>query len=123
MQWLIKDIEEKAQENKFFRQVLLSGKNTQVVIMSILPGEDIGMETHVTADQVLYFVEGKGKASVGGEEVDIEEGDIVLVPSGTPHNFMNTGEEDLKIITTYSPPHHPQGTIHQTKEEAMKAEY
>lgn len=123
MQWLIKNIAEKAKENADFRQVLLSGKNTQIVIMSIPQGEDIGMETHEDADQVLYFVEGKGKAVVGGEEADITEGDIVLVPAGTAHNFMNTGMEDLKIITTYSPPHHPQGTIHKTKEEAMKAGY
>lgn len=123
MQWLIKDIEEKAEENKFFRQVLISGKNTQVVIMNILTGEDIGMETHPDSDQVLYFVEGKGKASVGGEEVDIEKGDIVLVPAGTPHNFMNIADTDLKIITTYSPPHHPQGTVHESKADAEKAGY
>lgn len=123
MQWLIKDIAGKAKENTDFRQVLLSAQHTQVVIMSIPPGEEIGMETHEKEDQVLYFVKGTGKAKLGGEEVEIEAGDVVLVPSGTPHNFINTGEEALKIITAYSPPHHPQGTIHKTKAEAMDAEY
>lgn len=115
MQWLIKNIAGRALENTDFRQVLLSGQHTQIVIMNILPGEEIGLETHEESDQVLYFLSGKGKAVVGGEEVEIETGDIVLVPAGTPHNFINTGEEDLKIITTYSPPHHAQGIIQKTK--------
>lgn len=121
---LIKDINGQALANTYFRQVLENGQHTQVVIMSIAPGEDIGMETHADSDQVLYFLEGEGEAVLNGEEADIKAGDLVLVNAGTEHNFMNTSEEkDLKIITTYSPPHHPAGTVHKTKEEAGKAEY
>ena len=81
------------------------------------------METHPDNDQVLYFVDGEGKAILSGEEAVIKKGDLVLVKAGTEHNFINTGDEDLKIITTYSPPHHPAGTIHKTKEEASQASY
>lgn len=120
---IIKDIKGKAKENTFFRQVLETGGHTQVVIMSIPSGGEIGMEVHEKEDQVLYFVEGEGAAVLNGEESMVKEGDLVLVRAGTEHNFMNMGDEDLKIITTYSPPHHPEGTIHETKEEADKAEY
>ena len=124
MKGLIKNIKGRAKENTYFRQVLENGKHTQVVIMSIAPGEDIGMETHPDNDQVLYFVEGTGKAVLNGEEADIEKGDLVLVNAGTEHNFMNTSDnEDLKIITTYSPPHHPAGTVHESKADAEKANY
>lgn len=123
MQGFIKDIKGKAKENTYFRQVLETGEHTQVVIMSIPSQGEIGMEVHEKEDQVLYFVEGKGKAILNNEESEIEEGDIVLVRSGTQHNFINTSEEDLKIITTYSPPHHPDKTIHKTKEEADNAGY
>ena len=123
MKGLVKDIKGQALSNTYFRQVLENGKHTQIVIMSIAPGEDIGMETHPDNDQVLYFVAGQGKVILNGEEADIEKGDLVLVNAGTEHNFINTGEEDLKIITTYSPPHHPAGTVHKTKEEADGAGY
>ncbi len=120
MKGLIKDIKEKAKENTYFRQVLETGEHTQIVIMSIPPSGEIGMEVHEENDQVLYFVEGEGKAILNDEEETIQKGDIVLVRAGTNHNFINTGQDDLKIITTYSPPHHPEGTIHKTKEEAEK---
>ena len=123
MKGFIKDITGQAMANTYFRQVLENGTHTQVVIMSIPPAGEIGMETHPDNDQVLYFVSGKGKAILNGEEAEIGAGDLVLVNAGTEHNFMNTGDEDLKIITTYSPPHHPAGTIHRTKEEAGGAGY
>ena len=123
MKGLIKGIASKARENTYFRQVLETGANTQVVIMSIPPGGEIGEEVHDKEDQVLYFVAGEGEVILEGEAQPIEEGDIVLVNKGTKHNFKNTGLEDLKIITTYSPPHHPTGTVHKTKEEADKAGY
>lgn len=119
----IHDIREKAKENTYFRQVLSTGEHTQVVVMSILPKEEIGEEVHTDNDQVLYFVEGTGNAVIEGEEKPFSENDIFLVKAGTRHNFINTGEKDLKIITAYSPPHHPDGTIHKTKEEASKADY
>lgn len=123
MDGLVKDITGKAKENTYFRQVLETGGHTQVVIMSIPSGGEIGMETHTDSDQVLYFIVGEGVAVLNGEESEVKTGDLVLVRAGTEHNFMNTGMEDLKIITTYSPPHHPEGTVHQTKEEADQAGY
>ncbi len=123
MQAFIHDIKEKAKENTNFRQVLATSEHTQVVVMSIPPGEDIGEEVHSSNDQVLYFVEGQGKAILEGEERTFGENDIFLVKSGTKHNFINTGPKDLKIITAYSPPHHPDGTIHKTKSEAEKTDY
>lgn len=123
MQGYIHDIKDQALDNDNFRKVLETGKNTQVVLMSIPPGGEIGEEVHEDTDQVLYFVNGSGKAVLNGEEKEIAKDDIVLVNMGTKHNFINTGVEDLKIITAYSPPHHPEGTVHKTKEEADKAEY
>jgi len=123
MKGLVKAIKQRALDNTYFRQVLETGANTQIVIMSIPPGGEIGEEVHDKEDQVLYFVAGSGEAILEGETQSIEEGDIVLVHKGTRHNFKNTGLEDLKIITTYSPPHHPEGTVHKTKEEADKAGY
>ncbi len=123
MQGFIKDIPKKAKQNTDFRQVLETGKHTQIVIMNIPPGTDIGEETHPDNDQVLFLVQGQGKVVLNGEEQTYNQGDIVLVNAGTKHNFINTGVEDLKIITTYSPPHHPAGTIHKTKADAQKSSY
>ncbi|HBL52173.1 MAG: hypothetical protein A3D24_00440 [Candidatus Blackburnbacteria bacterium RIFCSPHIGHO2_02_FULL_39_13] len=120
---IVNNIDQKVRENTDFRQVLETGANTQVVIMSIPQNGEIGEEVHADNDQVLHLVEGLGKVVLNGEEQPWEKGDLVLVPAGTKHNFINTGSQDLKIITTYSPPHHPQGTIHKTKEEAEKANY
>ncbi len=123
MKGLISDISGKALTNDFFRQVLETGEHTQVVIMSIPAGGDIGMEVHKDNDQVLFLLEGSGKVVLNGEEAAYNAGDLVLVRAGTEHNFVNTGDKPLKIITTYSPPHHPAGTVHKTKEEAEKADY
>ncbi|MCL4416588.1 MAG: cupin domain-containing protein [Actinobacteria bacterium] len=123
MTGLIKDILNKAKENTYFRQVLETGSHTQVVIMSIPPQGEIGEEVHPDNDQVLFLVSGAGKVVLEDEEQPYTEGDLVLVRAGTKHNFINTGSEDLKIITTYSPPHHPSGTIHKTKAEADNAGY
>ncbi len=112
---MINDIVSKAKANTDFRQVLENGTHTQIVIMSIPVGGDIGEEIHTDNDQVLFLVEGEGKVILNGIESPYKTGDIVLVPAGTKHNFINTGSTDLKIITTYSPPHHPPGTIHHTK--------
>jgi len=119
----IQNIEQKAKENSFFRQVLETGEHTQIVIMSIPPNSDIGMETHQDNDQVLYLVDGEGKVILNGQEEPFKKGDIVLVRAGTEHNFETVGTTPMKIITTYSPPHHPDGTVHKTKEEAEAAEY
>lgn len=123
MKGYVQNIVKRARENKYFREVLESGKNTQIVVMNISAGDEIGKETHTDNDQVLYMVDGEGKAILDGEEQIFEAGDIFLVNAGTEHNFINTGKSNLKIITTYSPPHHPPGTIHKTKKEAELAEY
>jgi len=116
-------IVQKSQDNNYFREVLANGEHTQLVVMSIEVGSEIGEEVHDKEDQILFFTEGEGKAQVGGETQSVEAGDCVLVPAGTVHNFLNTGEVPLKLFTTYSPPHHPAGTIHQTKADAEAAEY
>ncbi len=116
-----KHIEQLALENENFRKVLFTNKHSQVVLMSIKPGEDIGLEVH-QVDQILVFVQGTGIALVNGEEKQISAGDLVDVPSGTQHNFTNTGSEDLKLYTVYAPAEHADGTVHKTRAEAVEAE-
>ena len=118
----LKDLEKTAKENTTFRTVVASSQHTQVVVMDIKPGEDIGKETHTDNDQVLYLVSGRGTVYLDGQESEFNPGDCVLVPAGTEHNFTTVGDESMKIITTYSPPHHPEGTVHATKAEAEAAE-
>lgn len=117
----IKNILQQAKDNQYFRQVLETGKNTQVVIMSIPPGGEIGEEVHPDNDQVLYLADGAGQVVLEGQPADFNSGDLVLVPAGTKHNFVTKGDAPMKIITTYSPPHHPDGTVHKTKAEADAA--
>lgn len=119
---LYSNIAELAKQNSNFRKVLFTSAHSQVVLMSLLPEEEIGMETHPDNDQILYFVAGSGKAIVNGEEHMFGAGDIVEVPAGAEHNFINTGSEDIKLFTVYAPAHHPDGTVHATKEDAMAAE-
>ncbi len=123
MNGIISGIKDKAIQNTFFREVLASGKHTQVVIMSIPISGEIGEETHPDNDQILYCVDRVGVVVLNHQQSPFVAGDLVLVHAGTLHNFINTGTTDLKIITFYSPPHHPEGTIHKTKGEADKAGY
>lgn len=118
----IVDIFQKAKDNDYFRRVLETGPHTQVVIMSIPPGGEIGEETHSDNDQVLHLVAGAGQVMLNGETADFNAGDLVLVPAGTRHNFTAGPDTPMKIVTTYSPPHHPDGTVHRTKAEADAAE-
>ncbi len=118
-----KNIVELAKQNDNFRQVVNTGKHSQVVLMSLLPGEDIGEEIHETVDQVLVFVEGNGEAVIEGEASPLKEGDLVFVDAGTKHNFKNTGSAALKLYTIYSPANHPADRAQKTKVEAMKEEY
>lgn len=117
----ISNIRQQALDNTYFRRVLATSDHTQIVIMHIPPGGEIGEETHTENDQVLYLVSGEGTVYLNGETSDYKEGDIVLVPAGTKHNFVASGQRPLKIITTYSPPHHPDGTVHRTKAKADTA--
>ena len=112
------NIKQLAKENTNYRKVLYTGKNCQIVLMSIPAGGDIGMETHVSTDQLLFFVEGEGKAMLDGQEQHVNKHDVFFVPAGTEHNFINTGREDLKLYTIYGPPNHPDGIVEKTKQEA-----
>lgn len=114
----INNILQQAKDNQYFRQVLQTGPHTQVVIMSIPPGGEIGEEVHPDNDQVLYLVDGAGQVVLEGQAAGFNNGDLVLVPAGTKHNFISKPGSTMKIITTYSPPHHPDGTVHKTKAEA-----
>jgi mannose-6-phosphate isomerase-like protein (cupin superfamily) len=112
------DIVAATKANSFFRQVLSTGPNAQVVVMSIPPGGEIGEETHAHVDQVLAFVQGEGVAILDGEESAVGPNRLVHVPAGTRHNFVNSGSGDLRLYTVYAPPQHAPGTIHRTKAEA-----
>jgi mannose-6-phosphate isomerase-like protein (cupin superfamily) len=112
---------EAARQNENFRQVLETGPHAQLVVMTLQPGEEIGEEMH-QGDQILFFVDGSGEAILQGESSPVGPGDYTFVPAGTLHNFVNTGGEKLRILTTYAPPEHPHGTVHRTKAEADAAE-
>lgn len=117
------NIEDEVVKNENFRKVLFTGKHSQLVVMTLKPNEDIGMEVHDTVDQFFRFEEGKGKVIIDGDEFEVGEDDVVIVPSGSQHNIINTSEtEVLRLYTIYSPPNHPEGTIHPTKADAMAAE-
>lgn len=105
-------------ENENFRRVLYTGKKSQLVVMSIPPGGEIGQETHLYTEQTLFFLSGTGEAVLDGKKFPIGPGDVVVVVPGTEHNFWNTGKTDLKIYTTYAPPNHLDGRIHKTKADA-----
>jgi mannose-6-phosphate isomerase-like protein (cupin superfamily) len=112
-----KNIMAAAIANTNFRQVLFTNQHSQVVLMSILPGEDIGTEIH-HVDQILVFAQGSGKAILNGEEHSLNAGDLFVVPAGVEHNFINTGTEHVKLFTIYAPAEHKDGTVHATKAEA-----
>ncbi|MFS8130396.1 MAG: cupin domain-containing protein, partial [Candidatus Dojkabacteria bacterium] len=99
--------------------VLFTGDKSQLVVMDIKPGEDIGEEIHPHTEQTLYLLSGEGKSVLDGVETPFKTGDVVVVTPGTKHNFVNTGTESLKIFTTYSPPNHIDGRIHKTKQDAI----
>lgn len=111
------NIEQLTRENRYFRKVLYTGNYSQLVIMDIKPGEDIGEETH-RVEQTLFNLQGTGKAVLDGVESDFNPGDVVVVAPGTKHNFINTGNESLKIYTVYAPANHLDDRVHQTKEDA-----
>lgn len=117
------DIEKETLENNYFRKVLYTGNHSQLVLMTVAPNEEIGMEVHPDNDQFFRFESGVGKAILNGEEVEFKANDVLVVPSGTNHNIINTSStEPLKLYTIYSPAHHPVGTIHPTKQDAIAAE-
>lgn len=117
MKGYVANIEEAALANDYFREVLYTDERLQLVVMTLKPGEDIGMEVH-HLDQFLRIEAGEGKAILDGEEHSIKDGFAVIVPSGTNHNIINTGSSPMKIYTLYAPPNHKHGTIHKTKADA-----
>ena len=114
----VANIETVTLENTNFRTVLYTGAHSQLVLMSLKPGEDIGMEVHDNVDQFFRFEQGTAKVIINGEEQEVTSEWAVIVPAGAKHNVINTGDVDLKLYTVYSPANHPDGTIHVTKEEA-----
>lgn len=113
------NIEKDTLENDNFRQVLYTSKHSQLVLMSLKPKEEIGMEIHNENDQFFRFEKGEGKCVIDGNEYDLSDGSVIVVPAGAEHNVINTSEtEDLKLYTIYSPAHHKDGIVRATKEEA-----
>ncbi|MCL5257469.1 MAG: cupin domain-containing protein [Chloroflexi bacterium] len=114
------NIEEKTLANDYFREVLFTAPHSQLVVMSLKPGEDIGTETHADVDQFLRIESGEGKTVLNGQEQAIRDGSAIVVPAGTEHNIINTSStRPMKIYTIYSPPEHRHGVIHKTKAEAQ----
>ena len=117
MKGFVKDIERLAVENDEFRRVLYTAKHSQLVLMALKPGEEIGMEVH-KLDQFFRVEEGSGEAVLDGVRTKIQAGFAVLVPAGAKHNIVNTGSAPLKLYTLYSPPNHRDGVVHHTRAEA-----
>ena len=113
------NIEKDTLENSNFRKVLYTGKHSQLVLMSLKPGEEIGMEVHSENDQFFRFEKGQGKCIIDGNEYALSDGSVIVVPAGAEHNIINVSDsEDLKLYTIYSPAHHKDGIVRVTKEEA-----
>lgn len=117
MKGYIANIEKLSLENASFRKVLYTAKNCQLVLMSLLPGEDIGKEVH-DVDQFLRVEKGTGTAILNGESYEVTEGSAIIVPAGAEHNVINTGTDEMKLYTIYTPPHHKDETVHKTKADA-----
>jgi mannose-6-phosphate isomerase-like protein (cupin superfamily) len=107
-----------AAANADFRRVLATGPHTQLVLMTLKPGEEIGSEVHDGIDQVLINIHGDGKTVLDGEEYPFITGDVVVVPEGVEHNIVNTGAHPMRLATVYGPPDHKPGVVHHTKTEA-----
>ena len=122
MKGYIGNIEEVTKSNNNFRTVIYTAKNSQLVVMSLIPGEDIGEEVH-ELDQFIRVEQGTGKVVLDGVEHAIEDDFAIVIPAGTKHNIINTSnDEDMKLYTVYSPPEHKDGVVHVTKKEAMTNE-
>ena len=119
MKGYVVDIEKITKENKNFRKVLYTAKNSQLVVMALKPGEDIGEEVH-TLDQFIRIEKGKGKAVLDGVEHKIEGDYAIVIPAGARHNIINTSKDkEMKLYTIYSPPEHRDGVVHKTKDDAI----
>ena len=112
------NIEAQTLQNRDFRRIVYTGEHSQLVLMMLPPGEDIGEEVHEDTDQFFRVESGAGEVVIDGQRTPIHDGSAVLVPSGARHNVRNTGSTPLHLYTLYAPPHHEDGTVHRTKAEA-----
>jgi mannose-6-phosphate isomerase-like protein (cupin superfamily) len=125
----INDIEKVTKVNSTFRTVVFTGEHTQLTVMRLGPGEDIGLESHPKLDQFLRIEEGQARVELGrskesvDETHDVEDDWAIIVPAGIWHNVVNTGSGDVKLYSLYSPPEHPDGTVHRTKADSEAAEH
>jgi mannose-6-phosphate isomerase-like protein (cupin superfamily) len=117
------DIIQLARSNDAFRREVATGEHSQVVVMTIPPGGEVGEEVHEENDQLLVFVDGQADAVLDGRTTKVVPNRLVLVQAGTRHNFINTGQSPLRLVTVYAPPEHAPGTVHQTKADADAAEH
>ncbi len=115
---IVTDVVAAARSNDAYRHVLFTGTKTQLVLMTIPPGGDIGVEAHPNVEQLIFIVEGRGKAVLESTESPLAPGDVVVVPPGTKHDVVNSGSEPLRIYTVYAPPNHIDGRVQQTKADA-----
>lgn len=117
------NIEEKTLQNENFREVLYTAQHSQLVVMNLLPNEEIGLEVHEIVDQFIRVEQGEAKAILNGEEHVLSDGVAIIVPAGTEHNIINTSSKNkLKLYTIYSPAHHKDKTVHKTKQDALNDE-
>ena len=122
MKGFVNDIEQLTTNNADFRRVLYTGKHLQLVLMSLNPGEEIGDEVHEDRDQFFRVEKGAGEVIIDGKRHKIKDDDAIIVPAGTRHNVLNSGDEPLKLYTLYGPPEHRDGVVHATKREAEASE-
>jgi mannose-6-phosphate isomerase-like protein (cupin superfamily) len=116
------DIVDQTRRNEAFRREVITGQHSQIVLMTIPPGGEIGEEVHPNVDQILFFVEGQGEAVLEGERSAVRPNDLVFVTAGTRHNVIADEQAPLRLLTVYAPPEHEPGTVHATKAEAEAAE-
>lgn len=117
MKGYVTDIESATLQNSDYRRVLFTGRNTQLVLMSIAPGDEIGLETHDEHDQFIRVESGSGTVVLDGEEHRLADGVAVVIPAGVRHNVINTSRDMLRLYTLYSPPEHADGTVRHTKQD------
>jgi len=124
MKGYVVNIEEKTKQNSDYRRVLYTAKNTQLVVMNLQPGEEIGNEVH-ELDQFIRIEEGNAKAVLnnGENEYELKDDFAIIIPAGAWHNIINTGDKELKLYTLYSPPEHKEGTVHKTKEDEKEEHF
>jgi len=121
MDGFVINLEDETRKNENFRQVLFTASHSQLVLMSLKPGEDIGTETH-EVDQFIRIEDGRGKFIINSKEYEVTDGWAAVIPAGSEHNLINMGEEMMKLYTVYSPAEHANRTVHKTKGDALAEE-